>query len=209
MFCAKCGTRVNDNDHYCPKCGVLINSFNNNVKNKKSKDGIISLFKEKTLLKIFTEKIKVFKVAISIVMFLVICVIVILLLNKIQVHKSYINYLPNGVRAFIDENNKAVFYSDSTINEISEPIIEGHTSPDQSKFILLDTDNFLFYETKEGQKVSISTNVDSISAINNSGCFYEKNSELYFFGFLSGKEIKVGMKDCILTYSAKKLLLQG
>jgi len=74
---------------------------------------------------------------------------------------------------------------------------------------LLDTDNLLFYRTNKGEKVSISRDVNSVSAINNSGCYYEKDSELYFFSFLSGRETKVGMEDCVLTYSAKKTAVAG
>lgn len=192
MFCTKCGAEISENDQFCVKCGKENENYSAKELKKSSKKRVIFY-------------------VVPIILLAAILAIVVLKINKGDLQKSYINYSPQGIAAYVDENGKAIFFMDEDIKEFDDSVVEGCSTPDHSKFLLLDTESALIYRAESSnEKVEVAKDVDLLAAVSNTGCFYKKkDANLYFYCFETMQETEVGMKDCALTYSAGKTAVAG
>lgn len=221
MFCAKCGTKLNEDDRFCPQCGAQ----NENYSEGKSKAGLFFRQPEKT--KAFhreessgenekDKKGRKIKIPIIIgccfVVIAVFCLCGKLILKENHHSASRITYSPRGISGYEGVNGNEYFIQNGQVVTFEGKANCGRTTPDYSKYIVLWEDETLMWYTGADDKgKKIADGVSKLSAVNNYGCFYETagKSQLYFYDFKSEESTDTGFENYSLTFSQGNISVAG
>ena len=189
MFCAKCGLKILANQQFCPNCGAK----NENYSGEKKR--------------------RIIPLSAAIVVVLGIAGSIFLLRKNSSSLSIHNEYVKRGAVGYVSAEGNASFLIDGDRVKFSGGIVTARTSPDYSKYIILnDSGELLLYINPEGASQKIAENVYEISEVNNQGVFIkEKSAErLKFYYFDGKKEFDTGFDgDYTIQYSANGMSVAG
>ena len=223
MFCAKCGAQISGSDQFCPKCGKeninyagpnratpleTASTYVQGVQNAVSHNENIPSKEKKWILPVIIIGIMA-----------IICAIGFMLLKSmisglIPSSNTKALWSPQGISGYIDKEGAIHFVDDGTVNSFEGKMKSGRSTPDHSKYLTLTEEGILqIFELQEGMYVptTIHEKVESLSAVNNDGCFYTSGTKkhLYYYGFSDKSNVDTGLEDCYFYYSNNKNTVIG
>lgn len=168
MFCVKCGTELKATDMHCPNCGAKNENYKVSV-SKKDKAHNQATKKQKVPLPYMIG---------SAAILVVLAVMGCFFLIKSNVKHST-NFKQQGLSAYIDSDGNANFYVDDETITFHGDYQMGTSTPDHSKFLMLDFDGALvLYSSSKDEPQIIANNVLKISKLTNEGCCYSVNDNV-------------------------------
>lgn len=223
MFCANCGAQISASQRFCTSCGAKNDNY---VEEKKPKIKI-SMAPEKQKVESLHKadsgerSIKLSKrwgiISIVVVIIFIILIAVIggsfLINQKCPIFPVANAYVKKGAYGYVSSDGSTAFLIDDKIFSFSGDIKTAITTPDYSKYIILNNSGeLLFYTNPSSDSKKIAENVNRISAVNNQGVFIwdESNQRLKFY-FFDGKEyFDIGFdKDYTIRYSENNMTVAG
>lgn len=217
MFCAKCGTQISTSQQFCPNCGAKNDNY---IEEKKVK--IPSILRQTEMEtkdssdlkdKSISGNRKKIILALVIIAIIIVGIVAVFLFGKSGSAISVKNeYKKNGATAYVSDDGDAGFLIDGEIVKFSGDIKSAKTTPDYSKYIVLNNSGELsLYTDPSGEAKKLAENVSWILAVNNQGAFIEEESteELKFCFFDSNDIFEIGFKDYSTRYSENKMSVAG
>jgi hypothetical protein len=219
MFCTKCGSQINAEDQYCPKCGGKNENYKEKASSQKTllKSSLKKGHTEKQEIEVNnnkgnTENIKIRKKNKIVIPIVIVCCAAIVIIGIAIIPKlmrttqtSKIMYSPRDAYGYSGKEGDAYFIKDGKALTFKGEVKDRRTTPDRSKYLILFKDESLsFYNDPSAEGTKVAGNVFDIGEVNNDGCFYKKtyNDELYYYDFASGEVKDIGFDGCDFMYSS-------
>lgn len=93
--------------------------------------------------------------------------------------KRNTSYQSKGINAIVDNKGTAYFFEEDQLLSFEGDFLEGKSTPDHKRYVLLKYDGTLvYYESEGSQPVTIASDVESILKITNTECVYIVNEQI-------------------------------
>lgn len=220
MFCARCGAKISISNQFCTNCGAKNENYNEKKKTKLIMSIRQKQLKDEHMNDADKESVKgggVKKIVLPVVIITVLAVFAVVGISMLRYGKTSISdnnqYEKKGADGYISADGNAVFLTDRDVVRFSGDFKQAYTTPDYSKYVLLNqSGELLVYTEPSAEPNKIAENADEISAVNNQGVFVydisSKHLKFYFFG--SSEPVDTGFdKDWLIQYSDNKMSVAG